>query len=236
MPDKIIPANIEAGHKRDEAKKVVNDQLEEKIETQNAAVGIEAIDESKLKQQDNEILSQFQPDEFGVGRIPIKNAQPGFRYAFLKMPATCGSGDAKSATRQMIDQGRSHGYQFVQADDPEAVNLKGNDAAETSSLRGVGDTCLARISEEAFQRMDQRMRNKQARAGAIEDNSVVFARERGLGGNFHAAAGDFRQDPVLARGFSAEQASSVTMRATSTFTEGDLHRGSIPGLPRPGTR
>lgn len=236
MPDKIIPANIEAGHKRDEAKRIVTDQLEEEIETRSEKLGIEAIDESKFNQQDNEILGQFQPDEFGIGRIPIKNAQPGFRYAFLKMPGTCRESDTKNATRQMVDLSHWHGYQFVQGDDPEAVNLKGNDAAETGTMRGVGDTCLARISEEAFQRMDRRMRHKQARDGAIEDNQVVFAQKRGLDRNFHVGAGDLRQDPVLARGFTAEQATPTTMRATSTFTEGDMHRGSIPGLPHPGKR
>ena|SRR5579859_5454923 len=235
MP-KTTPADLPAGHERDEATRRVADHLEERIETENAKLGIEAVDQAKLDRRDNEILGRFEPDESGIGRIPIKGAQPGFRYAFLKMPSTCGSGDSKSATRQMIEQGRALGYEFVQGDDPEAKNLKGNDAAETGTLRGVGDTCLARISEDAWLRMDMRMRRKQERAGAIEDNSVVFAQERGLGRNFHAAGGDLSKDPVLARGFSAEQSGPVTMRAKATFTEGDVRRGSIPGMPIPGAR
>lgn len=229
MP-KEIPSEMPAGHEREEATKRVADQLAEKIETNAAQSGLEAIDPSKLAQRDNEILRHV--GQGGV--VDVSNMQPGFRYAFMPTPAQYR--DARSAIRMMISSAQSNGWHAVKEDMPEGREIKGNDAAETSSLRGVGDCVLYRIREEDAAIMDAKQQRKQQRSSAIEDQSRVFASERGIGANYHAVAGDFRQDPEMARRFSVEQSSPVTMRATSTFTEGDLHRGSISGIPSPGSR
>lgn len=235
--ENLIPKDLPPGHERDEARRIVADHLEERRETENEALGIESIDASKLnKPVDNEIARHVTLQGPQAGTIEIKNAQKGYRYALL--PASDGFGMAARANiRTMHTEARRVGWEPVSGDMPEATDLRGNDCCSGTTLRGVGDTVLYRISEYRAQQLEERDRERQARQGAVEERSVMFAQSRGIG-TMHEM-----NDRYAAQRFSPEQRSQLVFTSqggrqtvTSQFTEGDIRRGSIPGMPAPGSR
>lgn len=235
--EEIRPADLPAGHARDEARRKVKDKLEQKIDENMAADGIEAIDKSKFEHIDNEIgrYASLRKPDGGTG-MDIDSPKPGYRYARLTVADGYGQ-SARANIRSMHEWAKKFGYEPVQGDDPEDTRFRGNDCASGTTLRGLGDTLLYRITEAKYQEMMAASRRKTERQGAVEQNSVIYAQDRlgriGLPNTMHGAAGDFSQDPYMARRFGPGEGRPVTMR--STFTEGDIRRGSIPGIPAPGT-
>ena len=220
---------MEAGHERDEQRRINKDANEERIEKQMAATETEAIDPSKLAERDRE--AQYRIEQ--VEDEAVQNAQPGYRYARITCPEGY-SHNARTNIRQMKTLAEQNGYEPVQGGMPEDERFKGNDHANGGTLRGVMDTFLWRIREEDYQAMQRRNAEKARRQGSIEEQTVRYAESRGVG-TMHAAAGDFAsQDPLLGR--IAQGAGRVeTYRAPrpgqvqTKFTEGDIPRGSMRG-------
>jgi hypothetical protein len=230
MPKGEKPMDLPAGHERDEAERKVADELQEEIETRQARDGIEPIDEAKLARRDNEILGQLD----SAGFIPIENREDGKNYVFLTV-ADGYPDNAKANIRQMHADAKRFGFKPVQGDSPVAANLKGNDSAGPTSLRGVGDTVLFEQTEEARRAMEEADQRKLDNQMAVEENSVVYASERlsraGLPNTMHGVAGDFGKDPLMGRmAGSAGRTETFQYNPNRTnFTEGDLRRGSMPG-------
>lgn len=217
-------ASIPPGHKREEEQRRRKDNLEEQ---QAADTGTERIEKSKLEQRDNEIMRALDPIS---GSIPVMNAQPGFRYARITDAGTYGN-EARISIRLMHQEAKRWGWVPVSGDDPEDARFKGNDCAAGSSLRGVGDTILFRISEENYQRQQAYHERKILRQGAVEENAVTFnekLKRAGYPAMYHEAGGDFGNDPFLARRFSPDEGRPMPLKTTS-FSEGDLRRGSMKG-------
>lgn len=225
MPDseKLIPSELPAGHPRNEAKQRVKDDLEARID---ANAETEAIDPAKLNQRDNEILRHVVEGGPETGSIPVENAQQGWRYGRFTVADGFGSA-ARANIRSMHEAAKLNGWRPVSGEDTEDERFKGNDCAGGSSLRGVGDTILMKIREEDYQRMLAKSREKQRREGAIEEQSLILAERHGVR-TMHAVAGDFNQDPMMAR-VAGDAGREETYRMRTTITEGDLRRGSMRG-------
>jgi hypothetical protein len=224
--ENIIPADLPPGADRDEAIAMVADRNAEKIEENMSRDGIEAVDSGKFAQRDNEILRHV--DE---GSVPVTGAKSGYRLAWLTKADSSMSSGAVAAVRRMLSDARSVGYRPVQGDDhPTGQEFIGNDGATGTTLRGVGDTILHEIREEDYQSMMLRNRQRALRQGAVEENAVVWANQRlgqaGLPNTMHGAAGDFRTDPLMDR-FAGPIGRPETL--TSTWSEGDIRRGSARG-------
>lgn len=224
--ENLIPSDLPPGVDRDEALSMVADRNEEVIEENMRRDGIEGLDESKFRQRDNEILRHV--DETG---IPVTGKREGWRLAWLTKTDSTMSSGAVAAVRRMLSDARNAGYKPVQGDDhPTGQEFIGNDGAAGTTLRGVGDTILHEIREEDYQAMMRRNRERAIRQGAVEENRTLWANNRlgevGLPPLVHGAAGDFRTDPLMDR-FAGPAGRPETL--TSTWSEGDIRRGSARG-------
>ena len=218
-----------AGHERDEQRRINADANQERVEKRDEALGLEAIDESKLKHRDNETMQRVEMME----AEDVQNAQPGYRYARITCPEGY-SYNAKANIRQMKALAEANGYEPVQGEMLEDKRFKGNDHANGGTLRGLADTFLWRIREEDYQAMQRKNDEKARRQGSIEDQTVRYAESRGVR-TMHGAAGDFRsQDPLMAQ-VAGDAGRVETFRGVrpntvqTRFTEGDIRRGSLKG-------
>lgn len=218
-----------AGHERDEQRRINKDANEQRIEERDEALGLEGIDESKLKHRDRETMARLEQ----LDSEDVQNKQPGYRYARITCPEGY-SYNAKANIRQMKALAEANGYEPVQGEMIEDKRFKGNDHANGGTLRGLADTFLWRIREEDYQAMMRKGEEKARRQGGIEDQVVRYAESRGVR-TMHGAAGDFRsQDPLMAQ-VAGDAGRVETFRGSrpgqvrTTITEGDIRRGSIKG-------
>lgn len=218
---------IPAGFKRDEEQAKREDQLAEQIQQEDDDPnGLKAIDPAKFRRIDNEIAQRIGRD----GQIHISGADHDkFRYAFVKHAATCDASDAKGAVRLMHEKMRAAGWFYVKENDPEAHELMGNDCASGTSLRGWGDCVLMAIHRDYAENQDAKMDEKTRRNGAVEERTQALGLSKGV--IFEGAAGSFDPRTRLGRAFPGDMGQPEHYRVTSQFTEGDIRRGSIPGMP-----
>jgi len=230
------PADLPAGHERDEARRMVADQQAEQIEINAEALGVEAIDESKLHRKDNEIQRHIVRKGPQQGNIPIQNPQPGWRYMRHSPIGAFEDNSAKAAVRQSLNTAKQWGWIFIgSAEDSNPVedeDFKGCDCAAGSNLRGVGDVLTMKIREEDARAMDAYYRNIQDRQGYVEERLAMIGAAAGI----PVWAGDVSKNPELAKRFGPEFSKPVSI--TSQFRADDLRPAGkgIPGYPPPGTR
>ena len=222
-------ANMPAGHQRDEQRRINKDVNEERIERHDEQMGTEPIDQSKLAKRDRETLFRVEDSKGGV-----QNPQPGYRYVRITLADAYRENGSKANIRSMHALAKEHGFEPVHGDMSEDEKYRGNDHTSGTSLRGLADTVLYRITEENYQLMQARMAEKQRRMGGVEEQVIRYAESRGVR-TMHGAAGDFRsQDPLMAS--VAGDAGTVERFRTqrpetlkTNFTEGDIRRGSMKG-------
>lgn len=218
-----------AGHERDEQRRVNKDALEEQAERHDEQLGVAPIDPSKLAQRDRETLFRVEDSKGGV-----QNPQPGYRYVRITLADAYRENGSKANIRTMHAQAKEYGFEPVRGDMDEDEKYRGNDHTSGTSLRGLADTVLYRITEENYQRMQAKMAEKNRRMGGVEEQVIRYAESRGVR-TMHGAAGDFRsQDPLMAQvaGDAGRVETFRTQRPQkeqTTFTEGDLRRGSLKG-------
>lgn len=218
-----------AGHERDEQIRKNAEALEAQKEIRHEDIGVEPIDPSKLNAPISNEAMRFaieQRKKRFSNQHPVQNAQPGWIYCRMKLPGTCSTEDAKVQVRQAMQQAKLQGWVPVQGNDPEDKKYEGNDCASGTPLRGYMDTVLMKMRIEDKILMDEEAARKRARQGIIEEQTILLAQQRGIGNTYRG--GVVGDDPELAKRFSPDQRSTVVMR--TTFTEGDLRRGSIPGM------
>ena len=85
-----------AGRERDEQRRINKDANEQRIEERDDALGLEGIDESKLKHRDRETMARLEQ----LDSEDVQNKQPGYRYARITCPEGY-SYNAKANIRQM---------------------------------------------------------------------------------------------------------------------------------------
>jgi hypothetical protein len=217
------PADLPPGHDRNEAKKLAADVNAEQLD--EMAQNSEAIDETKFRQKDNEIQRHIVRSGPQRGQIPVENPQPGFKYMRHPHISAFQTENARVAVRASLDEAKSWGWEFVDHDDPEDARYKGNDCAAGTNRRAVGDVMTMRITIENYKKMEAYYKEKQRRQGLVEERIAMIGSQAGIA----AWGGDVSQNPELARRFGASAAQPITI--TSQFNEGDMRRGSIPGLP-----
>lgn len=221
--------NIDAGYKRNEELLKRTDALEAQI-AKNAEdeSALESIDESKLRQIDNEIADNIGHD----GKVHISNMQAGYRYCFATHVQDY-QGNARSNVRKMHADMRAAGWEYVTGNHPEAKELRGNDCTSGTTLRGWGDTVLMRITEQHALEAEAKAQRKADRAGAVEEQIVALGYKHGVVAN--GFAGDIPNDPRMQHAFRG-MGGPQRFVMQSNFTEGDIRRGSIPGIPVSGAR
>src|ERR1035437_5100668 len=162
-------AEIPAGHERDETRRMVADQQAEQLEVNAEALGIEAIDPTKLARKDNEIQRHIVRKGPQQGNIPVQNPQPGWRYMRHSPIGAFEDNSAKAAVRQSLNTAKQCGWIFIgsveDSNPVEDEDFKGCDCAAGSNLRGVGDVLTMKIREEDAKAMDAYYRNIQERQG-----------------------------------------------------------------------
>lgn len=228
--------SMPAGHARDEQIRMNTDSLEAQQEVRMEQLGVEAIDPAKLyAEPDNEAMRYAieQRRKRFEGQSGVENPVPGWHYARMKLPGTCADDNAKSAVRDMMSRAKREGWIPVQENDPEDAKYKGNDCAAGTTMRGYMDTVLMKIRIEDKYLMDQAQAELERRkSGTFDSDTLMLAQRAGLGGAYHAAQNDLTKDPFMARRVAHADAVPVTMTKMATqFTEGDIRRGSIPGMP-----
>lgn len=220
-------ADLAPGKDRDEQRAINADALQERIETRKEEAGIEAVDRDKLTREEPEIRRHLRRRDRSSG-IPIKGTQPGFRYAWLTHGQFFGANAKTNVSKQHADA-ESFGYETVQGNDPAGKEYESGAGMSGTSGRGVGDVYLAKIREDDYLDMLDEDRLNLDRQGAVEDRSVIYAREKlgraGMANTMHNIT-DANDRFVESRISSAERSPVV---ATTQVTEGDLRRGSMRG-------
>jgi hypothetical protein len=218
----LNPSDLPAGADRREAVAIVKDALQEKIEKRQERDGIAPLDAAKMAQRDNEILSHLDH----AGNIPLKNQEPGKRYVFLTV-ADGYEEDAKANIAMMHANAETHGFHPVQGDSPVARDLIGAGRCSGTTLRGVGDTVLYEQREEDARKMEAGIQRKLDIQGAVEENSVIYARDRLAGerlpNTMRGTSGDYSYSELVQR------MAGPAGHGRTNFTEGDLRRGSLRG-------
>ena len=225
-----------AGHERDEQIRRNADSLQAQQELREEDLGVGAIDPAKLHAEPSNEAMRYaieQRRKRFAHQSGVENARVGWHYARMKLPGTCGTEDAKSAVRQMMAQAKREGWLPVQGDDPEDKKYEGNDCAAGTSMRGYMDTVLMKIRQEDKFLMDQAQAEKEARrSGTFDAETLALAERSGMGRAYHAAQNDLTRDPFMAKRVAIADALPFTAtKVTTQFTEGDIRRGSIPGMP-----
>jgi hypothetical protein len=212
---------------------MVGDEQAEKID--KMADSLEGIDPSKFARKDNEIQRHIHRSGPQRGQIPVENPQPGFVYMRHPHIGAFQTENARVAVRASLEEAFRWGWEYVDHDDPEDRKFKGNDCAAGTNRRGIGDVMTLRITVENFRKMQEYHREQQRRKGQVEERIVLL----GAGAGVPAWGGDVSKDPNLAARFGAAAAQPISrvysrdggQTATAQFTEGDIRRGSIPGVP-----
>ena len=226
---RLRPADLPAGAKRDEAKAIVKDLLQEEMEDPEVGGTMEAIDPAKLNRKDNEIQRHLSRDPATAGEIECSGLDhDNFFYAWMPEESQFTTNGARAAIRRSISVAQRWGFRYVDHDDPEGREFLGKDSAAGSNRRGCGDTLLMRISLENKKAMDQHFRLLQERQGMVEERWALIGMQHGV----PAWGGRVDQNPELARRFGGAAAQPYTV--TSTFDANAVRReGGIPGL-KPG--
>lgn len=232
----LKPADLPAGADRQEAHARVRDHLEEQIEKRDAALEIEPIAREKLAKREYEMM------KYATDRTGVQNARPDREYLYFPLSQFRKTTEAQLEVDRNHDVAMSKGWMTVSGDMKEDERYKGNAGAAGTTLRGKGDCILHWMPKDEYDRMVAKGNEEHNRRFGYQEQDVVrFAERAGIGGQMHGVAGDFSQDPLMNRVAGAagrvetfRRQPSAVMK--SNFTEGDIRRGSIPGIPAPGTR
>src|ERR1700752_2160460 len=140
MPKPIEPDLPPAGYARDEELARRTDTLEEAAEALAEERQTEAIDPSKLEVE-SELAQHF--DE-----LSVSGQLPEYHYVWVNF----------GFYMRFVKQKQAQGYEVVQGDMPEAMELKGMLADTT---RRLGDCILMRVRKDRFVLQERARRERQ---------------------------------------------------------------------------
>lgn len=210
------------GHARNEALRQREETLQQRIEKIGQSIVLNNIDPKYLQ-----IIREIQAR---TSYLTVSNKKPGFIYAWV----------TKNNWNNHRSRLEAVGYEVVQGDDPEALELKGTGgiAAGTGApdtTRQLGDVILMRIKEEYY--IAQKAR-EHARTLAMQVASastlLTMARpymNRGITvGTQVQGMGDQLQGPrIRPRTFSSRRAQMLGLLDDHHFDQA-IREGSIPGM------
>ena len=124
MPNKDgkpIPADLPAGHQRDELNRKITDDLAQAAAEDQAEVGQERIDPSKMRHIDNEIAAPWEemkkrereagfkllgmsPEEQMNSTIGVTNPKPGYLYKWMNHEDCYQTPEARAAVRSSLER------------------------------------------------------------------------------------------------------------------------------------
>lgn len=224
---KIVPAEMEPGYARDEAKKIVADQLEEKGEKEYA--NLEGFDPSKLKVEP-EIAQHYnlELNEFEVTH-PVK----GYHYLWGRIDYRSHMEVMSRAQRYLGTN--VPGFELVDGPKdkfPECWHLRAEDGT-----RRIGDCQLYRVPEQVY------------RAISVKQQLSAAARNAGVAANVLARAARYPKyvrametegDPIDALrerahrhgGIPREQYDAAMIESLAFHEmDSDIREGNLHGIP-----
>lgn len=187
MPNKDgkpIPADLPAGHKRDELNRVITDQLQEQQDEEERNFG-GRIDPAKMGKIDNEIAGFYEGmhKRMRAGMPELPGKRPGFVYAWFPNEDHFRTSEARVVVRSALLDAKNKGYFPVTDEHSKDIGLefRGPDGGDT--LRRWGDTILYAINKADYQLLMLDAQRRMKRQGAVEENYVNFGRQalRGRG-------------------------------------------------------
>jgi hypothetical protein len=224
---KTVPADMPAGHSRDEAMKVVADELAEQGEKEFADVTSYSPDKLEV---DNEIAQHY---DFATDEFTVTDKVSG--YVYLWNPANMRAHmEVMSRAARLLRDTSVRGFELVKGPKetyPECLHLK-----EVDGTRKVGDCQLYRIKEHVWAALvaTGRMAAKAQEIGISSSLLERAARAPGYTAA-HVVEGDPRQ--FLAQraqrgGMPREQfvAEMVKTEAINEMAR-DMRSGNLHGMP-----
>lgn len=170
MAEKIIPANLPAGHSREEAKKAVADQQAEEIEKLSENMG--GFDPSTVFEVENEIAQNY---NLNTNEFEVVDAVEGYSYLWGRISYKSHNEIMSRAQRYLGN--RVPGYELVsgpKAEFPECWNLR-----QADGTRRIGDVQLYRVRAEVYRAIRARQDlTAQARHLGISTAAIIAHAER----------------------------------------------------------
>lgn len=167
---KLIPAELPAGHAREEAKKVVADELAQQGEQQFA--NATALDPSAFEIDREAAYVHERTDGYEV-----KNAQEGYVYCWVREDKPGSQVQWKRSIRVCMPEGYVPLWEVVQSDMPEAPDEK-----DVRGYRKIVDCILMRARKERFEAYTaaQARLNALRERGASEGMEELARKSKGL--------------------------------------------------------
>lgn len=195
----------EPGHERREVLKRRQATLEEQIARLSEKMLRGTIDAKELEIV-NEIASKTQ-------FLSVSGAQPEFVYAWV----------SKNRYSQHIQAAKAQGWEVVQGNDPEALELKGMDGSTT---RQLGDVILMRIKKDIYIVLKAQ---EQLKTRRIQQNSASTLVELGEKYKRHG----FNVRPHGMDTFEGPEIRSNRISSHGTALQqldSQLRNGTVPGM------
>lgn len=198
----------EPGHARREAQKRRQETLEQQIARLADKMLSGEIDEKELEIC-NEIASKTQ-------YLAVHGAKPDYVYGWV----------STNRHSQHVQAAKAQGWEVVQGDDPEALELKGMDGGTT---RRLGDVLLMRIKKDVYivikaQEQLKTKRVQQASASTLVEMGMKY-RDQGFSVRPYQmdsfAGPEIRPHRLSTQGSALEQMDAA------------LRAGTVPGLEIP---
>lgn len=204
LMEQAVETLPEPGHERREVLKRRQATLEEQIARLSEKMLHGTIDAKELEIV-NEIASKTQ-------FLAVSGAQSDYVYAWV----------SKNRYSQHIQSAKAQGWETVQGNDPEALELKGMDGSTT---RQLGDVILMRIKKDIYIVLKAQ---EQAKTKRIQQNSASTLVD--LGDKYSRYG--FSVRPHGMNSFEGPEIRSRRLSSHSTAIQqldADLRAGTLPG-------
>lgn len=195
----------EAGHERREVLKRRQETLEEQIARLSDKMLRGTIDAKELEIC-NEIASKTQ-------YLAVSGARPDYVYGWI----------STNRYGQHVQAAKAQGWEVVQGDDDEALELKGMDGGTT---RQLGDVILMKIKKDIYIVLKAQ---EQAKTRRIQQNSAGTLAEMGDRYRDHGfSVKPYRMDSL--QGPEVRPGRISTRHAAMQQLDTHLRNGSVPGM------
>lgn len=205
------------GYQREEEIKRREDGLQQEIERQASKIIMGTLDENAVKLR-NEIASRTR-------FLTVSNADPNYKYAWI----------SKNNHLQHKQRFENQGWQTVQGDDPEAIELKGvggvaSGAGAPDTTRQLGDVILMKIPRDRYVMLEA---EKHARtiqlhqSSAADLLSIAERYRRYVNVRPYEMDGGLQGPEIQPRAFTGNP---LVRKAAMEKLDRHMRAGTIPGM------
>lgn len=210
------PADLPAGDERREAEAQVADELAEQIDAMPEGAKIDP----RAFKVENELAQHFNILDVSNGDLMLK-----YRWVYSGQHGL------------QIKMALADGWQVVQGDDPEAIELKGIGADTT---RRLGDVILMKIPRDKYvmiQRREARKREAQEQAVSSRFEEIIAPyRRRGYGATAIVNGVDVMTGaPIDSKRLDFMHNRAMARAAGDKMLDAAIRDGSMPGVPVTGS-